>query len=66
MKSDLFSADEEQPESVDVSSGFSFGNSSEGAWLLGDSKVSYPSFCMEYLIFIYQLQLGLCPVAVFT
>lgn len=48
MKSDLFSADEEPLQSVDVSSGFSFGNSSEGAWLLGDSKVSYPCFCMEY------------------
>lgn len=42
MKPDLISLDEEQLQSVDVSSGFSFGNSSEGAWLHGDLKVSYP------------------------
>lgn len=48
MKSDLLSADEEPLQSVDVSSGFSFGSGSEGTWLLGDSNVSCPCFSMEY------------------
>lgn len=48
MKSDLLSADEEPLQSVDVSSGFSFGSGSEGTWLLGDSNVSCHCFSTEY------------------
>jgi len=46
MKSEL-SVDEEPLQGVDISSGFSVGSSLEGAWLLGDSNVSYPCFPAE-------------------
>jgi hypothetical protein len=47
MKSELLSVDEEPLQGDDTSLGFSAGSSLEGAWLLGDSDVSCPSWSVN-------------------
>jgi hypothetical protein len=43
---DYMNMDEESHQDVEISPNFSFSSNLEGAWILGDSNVSFP-FCLQ-------------------